>query len=126
MKRIWAAAAMILLAVGVSAGETLYFDTSTRLCVEMLDEADQLMEKNEVAEAASLAGRLENRFNSQSAGYDVFLFHSDVLEVSAGLAMLRRYAQVGDASEYLAASARIRRILCSMRGALSPEPANIL
>lgn len=126
MKRGWAAIALILIAVGMSAAESLYLDSSIRICVEMLSEADAHMEKNEIYEAQSLAQRVDTRFGNQAGVYDVLMYHSEVMEVSKGLAELRRYAQTGSAAEFLATSARIKRALLSMRSTRLPSLGNVL
>ena len=125
MKRIWAALAMILIAVGVSVAETMYLGSGAELCIAMLEEADAHMENNEIAEAQSLSARLERRFENQAPVYDIFLFHGEVLDISKALAALRRYAQTGDTAEYLAASARIKKVLQSIRGTRTPSFGNI-
>lgn len=126
MKRGWIALIMILIAAGISTAETLYTGVGTGTCVAMLIEADEHMERNEIAEARSLAERLDTRFGKLAETYDLFLYRSELLEVSAGLASLKRYAQTGDTSEFLAASARIRRILLSIHDSRLPTWENIL
>ena len=125
MKRVIVAAVLILIAVALSAAEALYTGSGTRVCIEMLDEADRHMEQNEVAEAQSMAARLDNRFGSQSGVYDVFLFHSEVLNVGTEIAALRRYAQAGETAEFLASSARIKRTLLSIHNTRVPSWENI-
>ena len=126
MKRGWAALVMILAVIALGMIESFYINTNTRTCLSMLDEADALMEQSEVREAHSVAARLDNRYESQAPVYDIFLFHNEVTDIRSGLAALRRYAQTGDISEFLATSARIRRALEYMRLSLLPKPENIL
>lgn len=126
MKRGWAALALILIAAGMSCGESLYLDSSIHTCVEMLNEADAHMERNEVYAAQSLAERADHRFESEAGVYDILMYHSEVTEVGKGLAELRRYAQTGSTAEFLAASARIKRMLLSMHNAHVLKLGNIL
>lgn len=126
MKRGWAAVALILIAVALSAAEYLYMDASARTCIEMLNEADEHIMQNEIAEAVSLTERLDHRFESIKGVYDIFLYHGEVLEISASLAALNRYARTGDTADFLASSARIRRVLNSIRHTRIPLWENIL
>ena len=126
MKRGWIALILILIAAGISAAEALYTGAGTHACVALLDEADEHMERNEIAEARSLAERLDTRFGKLAETYDLFLYRSELLEVSTGMASLKRYAQTGDTAEFLATSARIRRILLSMHDSRLPTWENIL
>ena len=126
MKRVWAALLMTALALLAAAAEYLYIGAGTQVYIDMLNEADALMEQNETAAACELAERADTRFCNQSRIYDIFMFHSDVNEISASLASLRRYAQTGDASEFLAASAKIKRLMMSMTNALTPRAENIM
>lgn len=126
MKRGWAALVLILIAVGVSLGEWQYLDSSIHACVQLLDEADEMMEKDNYEEAQSIAQRIDRRFSSQASIYDILMYHSEVLEVSKGLAELNRYARTGNTSEFLAASARIRRSLLSMHKTRIPNIGNVL
>ena len=126
MKRGWAALVMILIAVALSVGESQYLEKSIRACVQMLDEADDHMEKNEIYEAQSLAQRIDHRYASSAQVYDILMYHSDVLEISKGLAELRRYAQTGSTAEFLAASARIKRSLISIYETRVPGIGNVL
>lgn len=125
MKRGWAALILFLIAAAIGVTEYVYVDTSTRMCIDMLNEADRHMEKNEMYEAQEIAGRIDNRFCSQAAVYDVFLFHSEVADISGRLAALRRYAQIGDVSEFLAASAGIKRSLTSIHNSRIPMWENV-
>ena len=77
------------------------------------------------ARAREIAERADCRFSNQAGIYDIFMFHSDVTDIGNSLASLRRYAQTGDASEFLAASARIKRTFISLSKALSPKLENI-
>ena len=126
MKRGWLALALIIAAVAICTAEYIYIGTGTQICVDMLTEADELMAHSEAAQAQELTRRLDNRFSSQKGMYDIFLFHSEVVDVSAGLAALREYARTGDVSEFLAASARVKRTLISMRDSLLPRAENVL
>lgn len=126
MKRGWAALVMILLAVAAAAGEALFLDTVTHTCVAMLNEADAHMEQNEIQEAQSLAERADHRFAAEQGALDIFLYHSEIAEVSKGLAELRRYAQTGSTAEFLAASARIKRALLFLHSSRIPRIGNVL
>ena len=116
---------MTALAILIAVSEYLYISTSSTVYVEMLNEADALMEQNEAARAREIAERADCRFSNQAGIYDIFMFHSDVTDIGNSLASLRRYAQTGDASEFLAASARIKRTFISLSKALSPKLENI-
>lgn len=117
---------MILIALGIAVTETLYLHTGTHSCIALLDQADAHMERGEVDDALSLAERADHRFASDADLCDIFMYHSEVTEVRTGLAQLCRYAQARDTSEFLAASARVRRLLQSMEGSRSPRIGNIL
>ena len=126
MKRTIVALIIAALALTVGAGESIYLSANTDSYIEMLDKADSLVEKNEMAEAAETVKRLDNRFLNDSRIYDMLMFHSDVDDISASLASLQRYAYAGDISEFLAASARIKRILVFMKKMRVPRLENIL
>ena len=126
MKRGITAAALIIASLLIAAGESVCVNADTRAYTQMLDEADAYMQNSEYAEASSAAQRLEHRFNNSSSLYNMFMFHSETQEISSSLAALSRYAYAGDASEYSAASARIRRALAIMRNARKPSAENIL
>lgn len=126
MKRGWAALVMILAAIGLSVGETLYLNSSIPVCVEMLNEADEHMEKNEIPEAQSLAQRVDHRFGTEADLMEILLYRGEVAEVSKGLAELRRYAQRGSTADFLAVSARVKRALLSMMNSRALSLGNIL
>ena len=126
MKRGWLALALLLTAIAAGAGEYLWIGTNTRVCVDMLNEADAMMERNEIYEATELSERLDNRFAREADIYDVFLFHSEVMDISRELAALRRYAQTGETGEFLATSARIKRALLSLADSRVPRMENVL
>ena len=126
MKRGWAALILILVCVGLSVAEWQYLDGSIHACVQMLEEAEAHMERNEFAEAESLAQRIDRRFASNEGILDILMYHSEVLEVSKGLAELCRYAQAGSTAEFLAVSGRIRRSLLSMHSTRIPRIGNVL
>ena len=126
MKRGWLA--LVLAAIVMLTGCAEYFclTADTRAYLDLLNEADAHMEKNEVYEAREAAERLDNRFSSQARIYELFMFHGEVLELSATIAAMRRYAQTGDTSEFLAASARAKRLIMSMQNTRIPRVENIL
>ena len=126
MKRGVIALVMILTALAVSGAEAAVTVTGTQTCVEMLEEAEQHMERNEIAEAQSLAARLENRYGKLAGSYDLFLYHSEVLKVTAELGALRRYAQTGSTAEFLACAERIKASLLSIRSTGTPSWENLL
>ena len=126
MKRGWIALVMILVSLALSTAELLYLNSGIHTCVEMLNEADAHMEKNEMREAQSLAERVDHRYSTQAGMLDILMYHSEVQEISKDLAELRRYAQTGSTAEFLAASARIKRALLSMHNSHLLKLGNVL
>ena len=125
MKRGWAAVALLAAALVICGLEYAYIGLNTPVYLDMLNSADEYMEKNDVYAAMETAERLDNRFINDSKIYDLFLFHGDVLDIQASLAALRRFAQTGEASEFLATSARVKRILMSLHNTRLPRMENI-
>lgn len=126
MKRGWLALLLAAIVIATGAAEYILLNAGVKVCVDMLNEADALMEVNEIAQARELTSRLDNRFNSQAKVYDVFMFHSEVLEISRDLAALRRYAQTGETAEFMATSARVKRTLLSLVNSREPRLENVL
>ena len=121
-------AALLLAATAIAAGMTEYIwmSSSASVFLDMLNEADAHMELNEMVEARELTERMDNRFSREAGVYDIFLFHSEVLDISANMAALRRYAQVGETAEFMATSARIKRALLSIVNSRTPRVENVL
>lgn len=126
MKRGWIAILMIALSLLTAGIEYLYVTGNAGVYLDMLNEADGDMEQNQVPEAQSVVERLDYRYQKQSKIFDIFMYHSDVNSVGSDLAMLRRYAQVGDTAEFLATSARAKRQILSFSNAKLPTLENIL
>ena len=125
MKRGWIALLMIGLVLLLSSAESLYLNTNTDLCLNMLTEADERMATNDIAGAASIAERLDHRFSDQAGIYDLFLYHSEVLSISKALGAMHRYAQAGETAEFLAASMAVRREFLSIRNTRTPALGNV-
>ena len=57
----------------------------------------------------------DNRFKKQSGIFNIFMYHSEMEHISCDLAMLRRYAQTGATSDFLATSACAKREILAIR-----------
>lgn len=115
MKRGWIAVIMIALSLICGGYEYWYVTANTEIYVEMLEDADGKMEKNQIQEAESVAQRLDYRFRKDSGTLNMFTTHCDTGDISCDLAMLQRYAQTGDTEEFLATSAKARREIMGLR-----------
>lgn len=125
MTRTWIAVGLLTAAIAAGGFETVYVTTAAESYVQMLNEADEHMEKNEVFEAQSTAQRLDHRFENQAKVYSVLSFDSNVTEIGKDLAALRRYAQTGTTSEFLALSAQVKRKIIARSNLRIPRLENI-
>ena len=126
MKRGWLALIMVAAALLISGMEYLNLSANTEVCIKMLDEADAAAGNRDFVLAESIAKRLDHRFQEQSRGLDFFLYHEEVKNITKALAALRRYGQMGDDTEFLALSARIKRELISIQNTRIPRLEHIL
>ena len=125
MKRAWIAVGLIALSLILGGVEYLYVTTAANVYTEMLNEADEHMEKNEAYEVQSITERLDHRFNEDAGMLDMVSFHSEINAVSYDLASLRRYAQTGNTADYLALSAQVKRKILTLSDLRSPRLENI-
>jgi len=126
MKRFWIALAMLAIVIIAGVAEYLYINANVGILVDLLNEADESIEQQDMYAAQDIAERLDTRFSNNARIFDIFMFHSEVTEIGKGLAALRRYSQTGEVSEFLATSARIKRELISMKNSRVPRLENIL
>ena len=117
MKRGWIALVMIALSLLFGGIEYLYVTANADAYLQMLEEADEKMADNKTYEAASVARRLDNRFQKQSGVFNIFMYHSEIGHIASDLAMLEKYAQAGATGDFLATSACARRKLLMIRSA---------
>lgn len=117
MKRGWIALIMIAVSLLLGGIEYIYVTANADAYIKMLDDADEKMAHSEIYEAESAAQRLDNRFQKQSAVFNIFMYHSEIGHISCDLAMLRRYARTGETAEFLATSACARREILAIRSA---------
>ena len=125
MKRGWIAVGMIALSLILGGTEYYYVTSNADAYIQMLDEADEQMMHNEVYAAQETAEKLDNRFNKQNGMFNIFMFHSDIGHISSDLAMLERYAQTGDAEDFLATSACAKRKITAIRESKMMKFGNI-
>ena len=125
MKRGWIAVVMIALSLMCGGFEYIYVTGNADVYAGMLDEADDKMEHSLIKEAESVVRRLDHRFKSESGVLNMFMNHSGADNISSDLAMLCRYAQTGDTEEFLAASARAKREILTLRESKDLSWSNI-
>ena len=126
MKRGKIAIIMVLLSLIAGGIEYVYTTMNTDACINILEDAQQKMEHNEVYEAGSAAQRLEYRFKKQSKVFNIFMYHSETGDVSNDLAMLTSYAETGSREDFLAVSARVMRELLDIRESKELSWENIM
>lgn len=126
MKRAWIAIGLIVLSLILGGAEYLYAATAAKVYTEMLNEADEHMERNEAYEVQSITERLDHRFGEDAGLFDMLSFHSEINAISYDLASLRRYAQTGNTADYLALSAQVKRKILTLADIRSPRLENIL
>ena len=120
-------ALILLIAAGVAAGiQYVFVTTNTNMFVEMLTQADQSVEENDFITAHDIASRLDHRYEDIVGTLNIFIHHGDTGSISGSLARLRRYAQTGDASSFLAESAAAKRALLSLYNAEIPCAQNVM
>lgn len=125
MKRGWIALGMIALSLLLGGIEYLYVTSNADVYLQLLDEADEKMAQNEVYQAASVAERLNTRFQKQSGVFNIFMFHSELGHISSDLAMLTQYAQTGATPDFLATSACVRSKIAAIKNAKLMKWENI-
>lgn len=125
MKRGWIALILLGIVLFTGTAEYIYVSGSADMYIAMLEEADGHMEKNEAAKALSVAERLDYRFTGQSGALNAFMFHNEISDIAGDIAMLRRYAQAGDVSEFLATSAHAKRQIIILKNAQRIKWENI-
>lgn len=123
--RGWIAVLMIALSLILGGTEYVYVTSNADAYIRMLDEADEQMTRSEVYAAQETAQKLDNRFRKQSGIFNIFMFHSDIGHISSDLAMLKRYAQTGDAEDFLATSACVKRKITAIRESKMMKLGNI-
>ena len=126
MKRGWIALIMIALSLICGVTEYIYVNSNADIYAAMLTDADEKMMKSEIAEAESVAQRLDYRFRTQSGMFNTFMYHSEVGAISCDLAMLQRYAQTGSTEEFLATSAKAKREIMNIKNEKALRWDNIL
>ncbi|MBQ6153040.1 MAG: DUF4363 family protein [Ruminococcus sp.] len=120
-------ALILLILAGFAAGYQYFYVTSnTGMLVEMLREADQSVEENDLLTAKDTVERLDHRYNELEKSLHIFIHHKDTDAVSQHLAALRRYAETGNTADFLATSAVIKRALLSMYNTEVPCFQNVM
>lgn len=126
MKRGWIAAVMTAVSLALGIFEYAYVERNTAYYLAMLDDADEKMKQNQVYDAQSVAERLEHRYKNEIPLYDIFMYHTEVADVSGHLVMLSKYAMAGDTAEFLATSALTRLEIENIRYSRHLKIDNIL
>ncbi len=125
MRRGWIALVMVGLSLILGGVEYFTVTSGVDRCIAMLDEADRHIANNEIADAQSTAERLDRRFAGESVLFDIFMYHSEVSTIANDLAMLRRYAETGEISEFLATSAKAKHELIALKNSKQLRLENV-
>ncbi len=126
MKRGIIALLIVIAVAAFTLYQYFYITSSADIYIEMLSTAEEQIEQNAITDAQETVEKLDHRFTLGERTMEIFLQHSDVSEIALNIAMLRRYSQTGDISEFLAVSAVAKRQLINLSNAQTPCIENIL
>lgn len=126
MKRGIIAVILLILAALTAGYQYVYVTTNTEMLAQMLTDADQNIEENNLLKAQEISSRLDHRYEELKKTLNIFIHHKDTEAISHNLAALRRYAETGNTADFLATSAIAKRALLSLYNTEKPCFQNVM
>lgn len=107
MKRIIAAASILLLVFAATLCHSFYISSLTRELTSILEAAEVNAEKNDWAAAETLTQTARERWDSADAYLHILLRHSETDAIYTGFREVYEFIQCQEGGEYSAANARL-------------------
>ena len=105
-------AVILLVICFITAGiQYVYVTSNTSMFVKMIEEADEYIENDDILSAQDAAYRLDHRYQETEQTLNIFIYHANTDAIARDIAMMRRYTQTSNSSDFLAASAACKRAL---------------
>lgn len=126
MRRLYAAAALLLIAIGLCVVEYESISKCTDTYVHRIDNIEKLVSKGEMKEAAYAARETENNWEDTVTHIDMLLFHDYVDEIGKNLAELESYIKYEETAELYAVCESTKEQLLSLKESELPLAKNII
>ena len=105
MKRLWIAAALLVLLLGISLANAWYADSLTRGLAQQLEQAQQLAEQQQWEPARRLTQQVYESWNGHHFYLHSVLRHSDTDEILRTFRCVLQYLYLEEMDQYAAANA---------------------
>ena len=107
MKRVWIAAAILLLLFAGTMAHSFYVTSITGQITSILHEAEASAENNEWEKAQRLTETAQEKWEAKDIYLHILLRHSETDSVYTGFREVAEFIQCQEGGEYSAANARL-------------------
>lgn len=126
MKRIYIAAALILVTLITAALESGYVTAKSDMFITKIEKADKLMKKSEYRQAFMLCQNTEKEWYDDAKVIDMLLIHDYVDDIGLSISRMTAFAEEKSAELYFAESAGAKKQLASIKESEYPLIENLL
>lgn len=126
MRRLYAAAALFFIAIGLCVIEYETISKCTDSYLERIDNIEHMVSKGEMKKAAFAAREVEKNWEDTVSMIDMLLFHDYVDEIGKNLSELESYIKYDELAELYAVCESTKEQLLSLKESELPSAKNII
>ncbi|MBQ8000580.1 MAG: DUF4363 family protein [Ruminococcus sp.] len=126
MKRLYTAAVLFLIAIGLCIVEYVSINKYADEYVERIDRIEEMVKTGSTQKAAFAAREAEKNWEETVSIIDMLLFHDYVDEIGANLVQLEYYIKYGEEAELFATCESTKEQLLSLKESELPDAKNII
>lgn len=126
MKRLYAAALLFLIVIGLCITEYVSINKCTDEYIERIDRIEEMVRAGSTQKASFAARETEKNWEETVSVIDMLLFHDYVDEIGRNLAQLESYIKYGEDAELFATCESTKEQLLSLKESELPDAKNII
>ena len=126
MKRLYMAATLLLVAIGLCIAEYVCISRCTDEYVNRIENIEDMVNTGSTGKAAFAARETEKNWEEKISVIDMLLFHDYVDEIGRNLATLESYILHEEEAEFFAICESTKEQLLSLKESELPDAKNII
>ncbi len=126
MKRMYVAAALLLIVIGLCIAEYVSVSRCTDEYIERIEQIERMVETGNTQKAAFSARETEKSWEETVSVIDMLLFHDYVDEIGKNMSQLESFIVHGENADLIATCESTKEQLLSLKESELPNAKNII